>query len=153
MTQMSVLQIRAALESDQAFIEGLVKQVGINPNGLDWHRFLIAEDQGQRIGIGQVKPHGPGVRELASIATVPERRGQGIATKIINALLEKETQPLYLMCEKHNETFYQPFGFKRIGVDEMPPYFKRIAQFMWVMTFLMRLFGQSVELVIMKQKP
>ncbi len=86
---------------------------------LDWRRFVIAEDGGEIVGISQVKQHGDGSRELASIAVIPERRGQGIARKIIEHLLEQETGTVYLTCRSPLESFYTRFGFRRIQVDEM----------------------------------
>ena len=47
------------------------------------------------IGCGQIKPHGDGTRELASIAVVPEHQRQGIGTEIIARLIEGQPLPLY----------------------------------------------------------
>jgi N-acetylglutamate synthase-like GNAT family acetyltransferase len=121
--------IRPATEADQQAITDLVHLVQINPNDLDWQRFIVAEDAGQVVGIGQVKPHSDGTRELASIGTLPEREGQGIASQVIKALLERESGPLYLMCLRHNEGFYPRFGFRRLAPNEMPPYFRRLHRF------------------------
>lgn len=96
---------------------------------LNWQRFLIAVDeQGEMIGCGQIKPHGDGSRELASIAVMPERQGQGIGKTIIEALLEDASLPIYLTCRDSIETYYHQFGFQAVAYDQMPPYFKRIYQ-------------------------
>lgn len=94
---------------------------------LDWRHFLVAEDEtGSIIGVGQIKPHGDGSRELASIAVKPEYRGMGIGGAIIRQLLAENALPLYLTCRASLEPFYQRFGFRTIGIEEMTPYFKRI---------------------------
>jgi N-acetylglutamate synthase-like GNAT family acetyltransferase len=97
--------IRPATEADQAEITRIVRSSNINPFGLHWPRFLIAEDQGRIVGVGQVKQHGDGSRELASIAVIPEYRHKGIATAIVNALLARESGVLYLTCRRQMEPF------------------------------------------------
>ena len=104
----------------------MIRDAGINPMSLDWHRFLIAEDDGVTVGIGQIKVHGDDSRELASLAVIPSRQGQGIASALIHALLANVTGTLYLTCRKQLETYYARFGFRRIERDEMTPYFRRI---------------------------
>jgi N-acetylglutamate synthase-like GNAT family acetyltransferase len=117
---------------------------------LDWHRFGIAEDDGQVIGIGQIKPHGDGSRELASIAVIPERRGQGIARKIIEHLLAQEGGVVYLTCRSQLESFYTRFGFRRIEHDarSVPPYFRRIIRLTNLFLPLMR----GVQIIVMKKQ-
>jgi N-acetylglutamate synthase-like GNAT family acetyltransferase len=120
--------LRPATSADQKIIERLVHQVGINPMSLHWQNFLIAEDNDQIVGIGQIKPHGDGSRELASIAVIPERRQQGIASAIIRTLLAKANGTLYLTCRAQLETFYNRFGFRVVGRDEMTPYFRWLSR-------------------------
>jgi len=120
-------QIRFAQETESAQIKALIYEVGINPTGLDWRRFLVAVDgSGRVIGCGQIKPHGSDVLELASIAVLPEQRGQGIARRIIEQLLAENPRPLYLMCVEHNAAMYEKFGFRAIELDDMPRYFQRM---------------------------
>lgn len=120
-------EIRPALESEAGQIKDLIHEVGINPTGLDWRRFLVAVDgTGRVIGCGQMKPHGGGILELASIAVPMTHRGQGIARKIIEVLLAENPRPLYLMCIEHNGPMYEKFGFRSIDYDEMPRYFQRL---------------------------
>ena len=126
---MTVYQFRPALESESAQIDDLIHEVGINPSGLDWRRFIVAVNaHGVVVGCGQVKPHGKDILELASIAVKPEYRGQGIARKIIEILLERTPRPLYLMCIEHNGPMYVKFGFRALSLDEMPRYFQRIVR-------------------------
>ncbi|HEX7974607.1 MAG TPA: GNAT family N-acetyltransferase [Anaerolineales bacterium] len=126
----------------------------INPMALSWQRFVVAVDeQGAIIGCGQVKPHGDGSRELASIAVVPERRGQGVARAIIEHLIEKEAGrrlagppgqdelnpkagELYLTCRASLDRFYQRFGFRTLTMSEMPPYFRRLIRLARIFTGL-----------------
>lgn len=120
--------IRPAVAADQFAIKMIVRAAMINPTGLDWPRFLVAEESGGLIGIGQVKPHRDGSRELASIAVVPEWQGLGIGTAIVRALISRESGVLHLFCRSTKASFYEHFGFHRIGRDQMPTYFRRIAR-------------------------
>ena len=119
--------ISPPLESESSQIKDLINLVGINPTGLDWKRFLVAvNERGQVIACGQIKPHGGDIRELASIAVLPEYRGQGIARAVIEMLLRENPKPLYLMCISHNGPMYERFGFQVVADGKMPRYFSRI---------------------------
>jgi len=124
---MSSNEIRPALESESSQIRELINLVGINPTGLDWRRFVVAVGEaGQVIACGQIKPHGGRILELASIAVRSEYRGRGLARRIIESLLLDSSRPLYLMCMSDNGGLYERFGFRVIGSEEMPRYFRRI---------------------------
>lgn len=141
-------QIRPALESESAQIKDLIHEVGINPTGLDWRRFLVVVDgSGQIIGCGQIKPHGKDILELASIAVKPARQGQGIAGKIIEQLIAENPRPLYLMCIEHNGPIYKKFGFQVIGLDEMPRYFQRMKKLFDLSKILRKI---DEDLLVMK---
>ena len=50
--------LRSATAADFPAIRKLIWQVGINPIGLDWRRFVLAVDEeGRLLGCGQIKPH------------------------------------------------------------------------------------------------
>jgi N-acetylglutamate synthase-like GNAT family acetyltransferase len=120
--------IREAVADDQAAIVALVRQARINPTGLRWQRFLVAEEAGSIIGTGQIKMHRDGSRELASIAVIPERRRRGIAASLIRRLVALDAGPLFLICGEQLEPFYARFGFRRVADrGALPPYFKRLA--------------------------
>ncbi|MCU0509983.1 MAG: GNAT family N-acetyltransferase [Anaerolineae bacterium] len=149
--------LRWANEEDEPAIKRLVRESNLNRLGIHWQRFLVAEDlsgaAGAIVGIGQVKVHGDGSRELASIATVPDRRGEGIATAIIEALLSAQTGDLYLTCRAHNEKFYERFGFRRVERSEdAPPYFRRLVRLMNVAAAALRVFGRDVPGMVMARK-
>lgn len=117
--------IRPARAADQAAIVAIVRAARINPTNLRWQRFVGAEDQGRIVGVGQIKPHRDGSRELASLAVIPERRGQGIGDMLVRALQAQSAPPLYLTCLDHLEQYYARSGFRRIPPDTMPPALRR----------------------------
>jgi N-acetylglutamate synthase-like GNAT family acetyltransferase len=144
-----MVQLRQATESDANNIRALIRQVGINPMNLDWRRFVVAADpDGQLIGCGQIKPHRDGSYELASIAVHADWRNQGIARVIIENLVGEQQGELYLTCRKSLGSFYEQFGFRVIDLGEMPPYFKRLARLITVLSTL-NLVGDG--LLVMKR--
>ena len=140
--------LRKATQKDAAAIRRLIWQVHINPMGLDWRRFLVAVDAGDRvIASGQIKPHRDGTRELASIATAPAWRGQGAASAIIQRLLAENPRPLYLVTAAHNHAFYPRFGFRILEPAEMPPVLGREARMVaWMQRHL---FPSMEDLLVM----
>lgn len=115
-------ELRRATQADSPAIQALIRRVGINPRDLDWRRFWIAVDAGDRLlGCGQIKPHSDGSFELASIAVQPEAQGIGIGQAVVTKLLEDSPRPLYLMCRARMEPFYLRFGFREALPAEIPP--------------------------------
>ncbi len=146
--------LRPATAADQAHIVALVWRVGINPRQLNWRRFWVIERAGELAAIGQIKPHGEAVYELASIATHPNHRGQGLATRLIQHLLTEFVAahpglPLYLMCEPKNRAFYPRFGFADLPLSAMPRYFRRLKSLVAVPE---KLAGRDL-LVVMHRPP
>ncbi len=145
---MTTFTVRPALETEAGAIHDLIHLVGINPMGLDWKRFIVAVDaQDEIVATGQIKPHGRDIHELASIAVVPECRGQGLARVIIEHLLKEGPRPLYLTCVSSLEPLYQKFGFSSVSYDEMPRYFQRISRLAGLVFLLA---SRDEKLLVMK---
>jgi N-acetylglutamate synthase-like GNAT family acetyltransferase len=136
------LTIRPATEGDQPTIRRLIKEAGINRMSLHWPNFVVAEEDGAIVGIGQVKAHGDGSRELASIAVLPARQGQGIGSALIKALLAREPGvALHLTCRSQLQGYYERFGFRRLEPAEFPPYFGRMIP---LINLVARFFGMQI---------
>lgn len=141
-------QLRPAVRADAWPIRRLIWRVGINPTGLDWRRFVVlVDEQGQLLACAQIKPHGDGSRELASLAVIPERRGQGCARRLIDHLQAANPPPLHLTCARRLRPFYEGFGFRVLAPREMPPNLRRLHQ---LMTGLGRLAGQPEPMLVMR---
>ena len=141
------MNIRPATEQDQDTIKRIVRAARINPFDLKWQKFLIAEDADAIIGVRQIKTHDDGSRELASIAVIPEKQAQGIGAAIVRALMQAQAPPLYLMCREEMESFYARFGFRRIEVDVMSKYFRRMFRLVNAMPEFLR---ENVRVIVMK---
>jgi amino-acid N-acetyltransferase len=119
--------IRPAVRAEAAAIRWMVWRAGINPASLNWKRFVVAvTPSGEIIACGQVKSHGDGTRELASIVTRPAYRGQGVASAVIRHLTAAQPPPLYLTCRRSLEPFYERFGFEGLKEGDLPPYFRKL---------------------------
>ena len=128
--------LRAAVETNQGHIRSLIHRAGINPLGLRWRRFIVAElADGTFAGCGQLKPHKDGSLELASLAVEEKVQGLGIARGLMKRLMADGTPPLYLMCRPGLQSLYEKFGFRVIGMDAMPPYFRSISRLMRMLSF------------------
>lgn len=115
----NIISIRPASAADQPLIRAWVREARLDPTALRWQHFLIAEDAGIIVGIGQIRPY-PRCRELGSLVVAPERRGTGVGAQLVRALLVGEAGPIYLECGGHNEAFYLRFGFRPIPWQHAP---------------------------------
>ena len=141
--------LRPATQADAHTIKHIIHETGINPMSLDWQRFILATDaEGRIIGCGQVKHHGDGSDELASIAVLPEWRGMGIARQIIEHLLEQHPGRLYLTCQSQLGSLYEKFGFQRIQPGEMTPYFRRLSR---IVSMVNKLFRLRESMLVMRR--
>jgi len=142
-----LIQLRNARVEDAKVIRNLIHEAQINPFGLDWRHFMVAEDaEAGIIGTGQIKTHYDGTRELASIAVRPAYQNQGIARQIIERLLGENPPPLYLTCRSSLGPFYQKFGFLPLDKGQLNGYFARIQR---LGTFFMKLRRTGDRLLVM----
>lgn len=142
--------LRRATAADQAAIAALIRAARLNPLSLDWRRFVVADEGGQVVGAGQVKLHGDGARELASIAVAPHRQGAGIGSAIVATIIALEPPPLYLYCAEYNEGYYVRFGFRALASAAMPRSLRRIHAFAnTLLGALNAVTGQQRRLVVM----
>lgn len=130
------IDIRPAKEMDQAAIRSIVRQAKLYPFELKWQHFYVALENKSIIGVGQIKKHRDGSRELASVAVVPKFQGQGVATALIHKLLSVSEDHLYLLCRDELESFYQRFGFITVTRNNLPP---EIARRQWMGNFFTRI--------------
>ncbi|HET9587592.1 MAG TPA: GNAT family N-acetyltransferase [Anaerolineales bacterium] len=148
---MSVI-IRPAIEADQLSIVSLIRQAKINPRNLHWQNFLIAEENGQIVGIRQVKVHSQGTREVASGFVRPEYRRQGISAQLMNEILRRENSPLYLMCNKKWKKYYEQFGFRDVRFVDLPRDFFKEYLIGKVITTLISIFTfRRINIIPMKR--
>ena len=116
---MTVL-VRRARAGDQSFITALVRQARLNPAGLYWESFVVAESDGRPVGIAQVRLHQDGTKELASLMVEPAERSHGIATRMVDALLAEETSPVYVLLDRRYADHFARWGFSQVEPADLP---------------------------------
>ena len=113
--------IRAATEADAKAIHDLVHDAHLNPRDLDWRRFLVADEGGTVVACAQVRVHGSGTRELASVAVLPDRQARGIGRALVEATIAREpVRPLHLFCESRTVAFWERFAFRTVEGEAIP---------------------------------
>lgn len=116
--------IRPATEGDRSAILSLMRSGDYNRINLRPACFMVAEDGGQVIGIGQIKRHRDGTPELASLVVATDRRGEGIGGALVRTLVARHrahhTEPLYLFCLSALESFYAGLRFQRVERQQLP---------------------------------
>ena len=116
--------IRPATESDRTAILSLMRSGDYNRINLRLACFMVAEDGGQVVGIGQIKRHRDGTPELASLVVAADRRGEGIGGALVRTLVARHQahaeDPLYLFCLVALESFYAGLGFQRVERQQLP---------------------------------
>lgn len=106
------IHIRPARETDAETVARLVRGERLNPTGLDWRNFSVAEDEdvgGGIVGAVQIRPHGP---ELGSLVVRADRRGRGVASRLIAAALERAESAVFVICPTALAGLYQRRGFR-----------------------------------------
>ena len=147
-------RIRPATHNDRSAIRALVWRAHLYPLRLSWPRFLVAEEDGMIVAVGQMRCHGDGTRELASLVVAPDQRGRSLSCRLTERLLEREDQAVYLCCRTDLERFYGRFGFRPVQPVDVP---RSLARLCWLEDLATRLLGfllrSPSRLLLMKRAP
>lgn len=145
---------RRATEHDQAAIRALVQGERLNPTGINWPNFLVAATGDRVVGAVQVRHHSDGSRELGSLVVAKDRRGHGIAARLIDTLLADEREPIWMITSETYAGTYARWGFERIEPAAAPVKIRlnwRIGSLARFISFLRRL--PMRRLVILERLP
>ena len=112
--------IRRATERDQQEIRALVHGERLNPTGINWPNFLVAVIGGNIIGTVQMRKHSDGSRELGSLVVSKEHRGHGTASRLIDALLAEDQEPVWMITAEPYAGAYSRWGFEQIEARAAP---------------------------------
>jgi len=119
------IAIRRATERDQRAIRTLVHSERLNPTGLHWPNFLVAVIGGRIIGALQMRKHSDGSRELGSLVVSKEARGYGIASRMIDAMLAEDCEPVWMITAEPYAGAYKRWGFQAIEKRKAPAKVRR----------------------------
>ncbi|WP_414574532.1 GNAT family N-acetyltransferase [Anabaena sp. CCY 9402-a] len=117
--------LRRATSRDMRSLRWLVFSAILDPTQLRWQQFWVIESQGDVIACGQLRNFAQ-TQELGSLVVTPTWRGRGLATLLIQHLINQATQPLYLEClGERLAKFYSRFGFVQINFENLPKSLQR----------------------------
>ncbi|MBN2058395.1 MAG: GNAT family N-acetyltransferase [Candidatus Saganbacteria bacterium] len=105
------LKIRKARPEDEAAVLELLRELDLYYNGLRFSGFRVAEDSGRIVGIVQLEP-GLDHIFLSSLGISQDRQEQGLASALLNELLPKQDQDIYLYTIIPD--FFKKFGFEPV---------------------------------------
>jgi N-acetylglutamate synthase-like GNAT family acetyltransferase len=114
--------VRPATAADAASIRALVRGAPrMNPTGLDWPNFVVAEHDGAVVGTAQLRPAGRGAVELGSLVVRADRRGRGLAGRLVAAALERSGGRVLVITAAAHAGFYRRRGFRPLPPWRAPP--------------------------------
>ena len=148
------IDIRRATELDQAAIRGLVLGERLNPSGLSWPNFLVAATENGIVGTVQMREHVDGSRELGSLVVSQAFRGQGVAARLIETMLETQRSPVWVVTPEDSIAPYLRRGFQLIEPESAPVKVRRnhrIGSFVRLFFLLTR--RPVARLVILERVP
>jgi amino-acid N-acetyltransferase len=114
------IEIRPATADDQESIVALVRRERLNPTGLHWRNFVVAQNLGRIVGAGQIRKHKDGSRELASLVVEPSWREQGLAARLIETLLASEHGHLFVITSERRSAYFARWRFQTADRSRTP---------------------------------
>lgn len=106
------MEIKIPAATDFELIRKYIAEFELDNRALDPAQFLAAYREGQLVGFGRIRPR-EGCDELCSLGVVTPYRRKRIGSALVKALVNKATQPLYLVCIIPE--FFAPFGFSIVA--------------------------------------
>ena len=99
--------------------DGIIQLIGqfeLDDRELLSTEFLAAVSENTLLGFGRIREY-DACSELCSLGVVEPQRHKGIGSLLVQKLIQKAQQPLYLVCIIPG--FFEPFGFK--STADYPP--------------------------------
>ena len=113
--------LRTATPADAGWIEEQYEKVHFIPSDLERDTIVLAEVDGERVGIGRLVPAGEGAYELGGMFVDNAYRGRGIAHAIVDELIRRAgDRDVYCVPFADLETLYAAAGFRRIEAVDVP---------------------------------
>jgi N-acetylglutamate synthase-like GNAT family acetyltransferase len=104
--------------TDDSFFELIktyIQNFELDNRELSKEEFLVATSNHELVGFGRIRQR-DNCSELCSLGVIEPERLKGVGKQLVQALIQKATEPLYLVCII--PTFFESFGF--YIVDEFP---------------------------------
>src|SRR5262249_23907775 len=112
--------VRPAGPADRDFIARTYASIQFEESPAD--DVLVAEHEGERVGLGRLVPVADDTVELGGIWTDERHRRLGVAGLVVRALLERAgSRCVYCIPFRPLAGYYKRFGFIDAAVDETVP--------------------------------
>jgi N-acetylglutamate synthase-like GNAT family acetyltransferase len=148
------ITVRQASAADEATITAMVRKARLNPRNLQWQRFVVAEHDGRIVGIAQLRLHDDGAAELASLVVEPALRRQGIASRLIDALLVDTQAEVYTLIDQRFVNHFNRWKFTVIDPRSLPSSVLRVYRVGRVVTTVASVLRrQPIRIVPLKRSP
>lgn len=115
------LRLRTAAADDGGWIQEQYEKVHFIPSDLTRDTIVIAELDGERVGMGRLVPTGEGAYELGGMYVDDAHRGKGIAKQIVDELIRRAGNAMvYCVPFANLEALYASAGFQRVEPNGVP---------------------------------
>jgi N-acetylglutamate synthase-like GNAT family acetyltransferase len=115
------VSIRPATEKDQGGVRTLMRGERVNPFGIDWRNFIVAEVASDLAGCVQLRPVGRGAVELGSWVVRADQRRRGLGAKLLDAALARAAGRRVLMVTSAaREPYFARWGFHPVRPAAAP---------------------------------
>ncbi|MBP7000607.1 GNAT family N-acetyltransferase [Amaricoccus sp.] len=113
--------VRPAVAGDMPAIRGLMAGERVNPTGIDWRNFLIAEAADGVVGIVQLRPAGPGAVEIGSLVVRAGLRGGGLGRRLVDAAVAATGgRRAFVVTAAARAPFFAAWGFRPVPARSAP---------------------------------
>ena len=107
--------LRNASINDMPHIVRMIGAFDLDYEQLAPEQFLVIEEEGQVVAFGRLKPY-PDAVELGSVGVHPDRRKMGYGKMIVQALVEKAPDEIWITTNLRD--YFRKFGFAES--EQMP---------------------------------
>lgn len=112
------MTLRRARSDDEPAVLLLLKSHPGLETTFDASDFCVATEGERIVACGRIKRHADRSLELASVATVADRQGQGIAGRLVEALIANHREPVYTLALAPG--FFAKHGFRLVEKETLP---------------------------------
>jgi len=113
----SELAIRKAREEEIHWVNEQYQRIGFKLSDIAQDLIAIALIDGQKAGVGRVQPLTSVDAELGGMYVLPDFRGAGVASKLVEFLVAHavEFERVHCLPFAHLAEFYKKFGFDTVN--------------------------------------
>jgi len=115
------VSIRPATEKDEGGVRTLMRGERVNPFGIDWRNFVVAEVAGGLAGCVQLRPVGREAVELGSWVVRADLRHRGFGAKLLDAALARAAgRRVLIVTAAARAPYFARWGFHAVRLAAAP---------------------------------